>query len=100
MIKAIRMFYNGMRARVQLDDEDFLAWVNVCPDLRQGFVLSPLLIKIFYAVVIIVVLHQCVEDPLIVSDLVYLDVAPRHEDGRSWEEGTLEIVRRAVWGML
>ena len=55
------MFYNGMRARVQLDDEDFSAWV-----------LSPLLFAIFYAAVIIVVLHQFVEDPLVVSDLVYL----------------------------
>ena len=53
-----------------------------------------------YTAVIIVVLHQFVEDPLIVSDLVYLDVAPRDEDGRSWEEVKLEIVQRAVWGML
>ena len=44
-------------------------------------------------------LHQFVEDPLIVSDLVYLDVAPRDEDGRSWEVGTLKIVQRAVWGI-
>ena len=29
-----------------------------------------------------------------------LDVAPRDEDGRSWEEVKLEIVQRAVWGML
>ena len=62
--------------------------------------LSPLLFNIFYAAVIItVVLHQFVEDPPIVLDLVYLDVAPRDEHGRSREGGTLEIVRRAVWGM-
>ena len=61
--------------------------------------LSPLLFNIFYAAVIIVLLHQFVEDPFIVSDLVYLDVAPRDEDGRSWEEGTLKIVQRAVWGI-
>ena len=34
------------------------------------------------------------------SDLVYLDDAPKGEDGRPREEGTLEMVRRAVWGML
>ena len=44
--------------------------------------------------------HQTVLDPLIVSDLVYLDDAPKGEDGRPREERTLEMVRRAVWGML
>ena len=29
MIKAIRMFHDSRRARVQLDDVDFLAWFNV-----------------------------------------------------------------------
>ena len=48
----------------------------------------------------IVVLQRFAEDPLIVSDLVYLDDAPKGEDGRPRKEGTLEMVRRAVWGML
>ena len=50
--------------------------------------LSPLLFTIFFAAVIIVVLHRFAEDPLIVSDMVYLDDAPKGEDGRSREEGT------------
>ena len=58
--------------------------------------LSPLLFIIFFAAVIIVVLQRFAEDLLIVSDLVYLDDAPKGEDGRSREEGTLEMVRRAV----
>ena len=40
------------------------------------------------------------EDQLIVSGMVYLDDAPKAGDGRPREEGTLEIVPRAVWGML
>ena len=38
--------------------------------------------------------------PLIVSDLVYLDDAPKGEDGKHRNEGTLEMIWRAVWGML
>ena len=100
MIKVIRMFHDGMRASVQLDDGDLSAWFNVCQGLRQGCVLSPLLFNVFFAAVIIVVLQRFTEDPLIVSNLVYLDDAPKGEDGRPRKEGTLEMVRRAVWGML
>ena len=55
--------------------------------------------NMFFAVVIIVVLQRFAEDPLIVSDLVYLDDASRDEDGMLREEGTLEMVPRVVWGM-
>ena len=52
--------------------------------------LSPLILfNIFAAAVIIVVLQRFAEDLLIVSDLVYLDDAPKGEDGRPREEGTL-----------
>ena len=98
MIKVLCMFHDGMRVCVQLDDEDLSAWFNICQGLRQGCVLSPLLFNIFFAEVIIVVLKRFAEDPLIVSDFVYLDDAPKGEDGRRREEGTLEMVRRAVWG--
>ena len=62
--------------------------------------LSPLLFNIFFAAVIIVVLQRLAENPLIVSDLVYLDAAPKGEDGRPRKEGTLKMVRRAMWGMM
>ena len=48
----------------------------------------------------IVVLQRLAEDLLIVSGMVYLDDAPKDEDDRPWEKVALEMVRRAVWGML
>ena len=100
MIKVIRMFHDGMSARVQLDDGGFSAWFNVCQGLRQGCVFSQQQLNIFFAAIIIVVLQRFAEDPLTVSDFVYLDDTPKREDGRPREEGTLEMVRRTVWGML
>ena len=99
-IKIIRMFHDGMRARVQLDDGDISAWFDVGQGLRQGCVLLPLLFDTFFAAVMIVVLQRFAEDPLIVSDLVYLDDVPKSEDGRPREERASEMARRAVWGML
>ena len=51
--------------------------------------LSPLLLNIVFAPVIIVVVQRFVEQQLIVSDLVYLDDAPKSKDGRPREEGTM-----------
>ena len=98
--EVIRIFHDDIRARVQLNGVDFLAWFNVCQGLRQGCVLSPLLFDMFFAAVMIVVLNGFVEDQLIVSGLVYLDDALKAGDGRPREKGTLEVVRRAVWGTL
>ena len=51
---------------------------------------KPLLFNIVFAVAIIVVLQRFTEDPLIVSYLVFLDEAPKGEDSRPREEGTLD----------
>ena len=46
------------------------------------------------------VLQRFAVDPLIFSDLVYLDDALKGEDDRPRKKETLEMVRRAVWGIL
>ena len=99
-IKVIRIFHNVLWALVQLDDSDVSAWVNVYQGFRQGCVLSPLLFNISFAAIILVVLQRFVEEPMMVSGLVYLDDAPKSKDGRPREEGKLEMVRRAVQGIL
>ncbi|CAM9718702.1 unnamed protein product [Sphacelaria rigidula] len=35
MITVIRMFHDGVRARVQLDNGELSAWFNVCRRLKQ-----------------------------------------------------------------
>ena len=57
----------------------------------RGFgkdVFSPILFNIALAAVIIVVLKRFAEDPLIVSDLVYLDDAPKGENRQPRKGGT------------
>ena len=93
------MFHDGMRARVQLDDGDFSTWFDVCQGLRQGCLPAPLLSNIFFAGVIIVVLQRFTADPVTVSDLVYLDDAPKGADGMP-REGTLTMVLQAACGIL
>ena len=96
-INAIRTFHDGAPARVQLDDGNFLARLNVCQGFRQGCVLSLHLLNIFFAAIIIVVLQRFAADPVIASDFVYVNDAPKGEGSRPREEGTLEMVRQAAW---
>ena len=51
MISVIRQFHDGMWACVRIDDGVCSGWVAVEQGLRQGCVLAPLLLNIFFAAV-------------------------------------------------
>ena len=45
----IRRFHEGMRARVRTDDGEHSEWFDITEGLRQGCVLSPLLLNMLFA---------------------------------------------------
>ena len=95
MIAVIQQFHNGMRACVRPDDGICSDWFEVEQGLRQGYVLSPLLINIF-AAVLTVVLQIFREDTVILAELVHLKGPPTSIE----PEPAMDYVCRAVWGML
>ena len=72
ILTVIRQFHEGMRARVRTDDGEHWEWFDVAPGLRQGCVLSPFIINIFFAAMAHAVVIRFSEDPDIVRGLVYL----------------------------
>ena len=72
MISVVRQFHDGMRACVRLDDRVCSGWFAVEQSLRQGFVLVPLLVNIFFAPVINEAYTRFKAEKDIMDALVYL----------------------------
>ena len=89
MIGVIRQFYDGMRARVRMDDGELSEWFEVKQGLRQRCVMSPLLFNIFFAAVMEVILQRFSEDDTILENLVFLDEG----SGGGSDETLLDRVR-------
>ena len=66
--------------------------------MRQGCVMSPPLLNIFFAAVTHAVVVRFSEDPDIVRDLVHLE-EDLEENAAGVSSDALACVRRAVWGM-
>ena len=64
--------------------------------LRQGCVLSPLLLNVFFAATFRVVLERFSKDAGILADLIHLHEQP----SKVGPETALECVGRAIWGVL
>ena len=96
MIAVIQQFHDGMRACVRPDDGVCSDWFEVEQGLRQGCVIFPLLLSIFFAAVLTVVLQRFSKEPAILAELAYLKEPPTSMG----PEPAMDYVRRAVWGML
>ena len=81
-------------------DGELSTWFHVSQGLRQGCVSSPPSCNIFGAALVDVTVQRFAADPVIVLGLVFLDDAPKGDDGEPVEETPLEKVRRAMWAML
>ena len=76
MIEVIRQFHDGMRACVRSDDGRCSEWFEMAQGLRQGCILSPLLINVFFAAILRVVLEIFSKDEGILADLIHLHEQP------------------------
>ena len=96
-VEVMHQCHDGIGACVRNDDGRCSEWFEGAQGLRQGCVLSPLLLNVFFAAILLVALERFSEDADILADLVHLQEKQPSEVG---PETALRCVRPAIWGML
>ena len=96
MLAVIRQFHDGIRACVRSEDGECSEWFEIGHDLWQGFVFSPLLLKIFFVAVLHIALKLVRKNADILGDLVHLDESAKVMG----PETARDAVMRAAWSML
>ena len=99
MISVIRQVHDGMRACVRLDDRVCSRSFAVEQGLRQGCVLAPLLLDIFFAAVINVASTRFKANKGIMNALVHLR-NKRGAGGRGKATTGESVLATPLWGML
>ena len=99
MISVIRQSHDGMRACVRLDDRVWSRWFAVEQGLRQGCVLAPVLLNIFFAAVINVASTRFKAEKGIMDALVHL-TKNRGAGGRGEATAGESVLATSLWGML
>ena len=84
-----------MRAGVRPDGGVCSDWFEVEQGRRQGYVLFPLLLNTFFAVVLTIAPQRFSENTGIIAELAHLNDPPSMEP-----EPAMDYVHRAEWGML
>lgn len=97
MVAVIRQFHDGMRACVRADVGEYQEKLEFNLELRQGYVLSPLLFNFFLAAVLQIVLYLVglSEDEDTTANLVHVE-----DGGAGRRNEPIQPVRRAVLGGL
>ena len=98
MIAVIQQFHDGMRACVRPHDGVCSDWFEVEQGLRQGYMLSPLFLNMFFATMLNVLLQRFSEDMVILAEPVHLEESSIIMS--MGPEPAMDYVRRVVWGML
>ena len=99
MISIIRQFHDGLRACVRLDYRVCSRWLAVEQGLRQGCVLVPFLLNIFFVAVIKVASRRFKADKGIMDALVHLR-KKRGAGGRGEATAGESALETPLWGML